>query len=382
MFISAHSAQMIVDEMCATIHHHINLIDRDGTILASTDPARTGQIHEGALRLLRTGGDVLILHKEDAPAGTREGINLPISLAGETVGVIGVTGPPEEIRTSAGIIKKMAEIMLIDRQRQEKDELIDRARDLFMEHWLFSEDVRQEELEIRGGLLGFDLSVPRTVVLLQTTAVQGQAHRVEDLQEMQRPQILRLIQQRMRGRPQDFCAAVHDQLLLLFWERPQAELRDDLRQICTDIQSFYPVRVQAGISSVSRDTMDIRRCYQEARTALTAAIRSGQALIPYDGLSLDLILQNIPRELIRDVRRAVFAGFSEAEKPAARQMLQTYFKYDGDLRRCAEETFVHRNTFQYRLDRFAQRTGRNPRRFRDLFLLYLAVWGSDGESPH
>lgn len=50
----------------------------------------------------------------------------------------------------------------------------------------------------------------------------------------------------------------------------------------------------------------------------------------------------------------------EAEELA--QTVALYFAEDGDVRRCAEKLFVHRNTFQYRMDTVKRKTGLDLRR--------------------
>ena len=45
MHITQKSAQNIVNEMKASIHRDINIMDENGVILASTDPARRGKLH-------------------------------------------------------------------------------------------------------------------------------------------------------------------------------------------------------------------------------------------------------------------------------------------------------------------------------------------------
>lgn len=112
MFIAEETARAIVSEMKSVTGRDINLMDGSGTILASTDPHRVGQRHAGAEQLLRTGQDKLVVRQDDSSAGTRRGVNLPIHMDGQTVGVIGITGPPEQVEPLGSVIKRMTEILL------------------------------------------------------------------------------------------------------------------------------------------------------------------------------------------------------------------------------------------------------------------------------
>ena len=43
------------------------------------------------------------------------------------------------------------------------------------------------------------------------------------------------------------------------------------------------------------------------------------------------------------------------------------------LKETADSLIIHRNTLQYQLDRIHEKTGMDPRRFRDAVVLYLSL---------
>ena len=52
-------------------------------------------------------------------------------------------------------------------------------------------------------------------------------------------------------------------------------------------------------------------------------------------------------------------------------MLRIYFSCDMSLKKNCEETFLHKNTIQYRLNQIHKKSGYNPREFQDAVRLYL-----------
>ena len=80
----------------------INLMDTKGIIVASSDPARVGSFHQGAMEAVRTGKMVNIT-KEQVPdySGAREGCNMPLRVNGAIIGVVGIRGDPPEIQALA-----------------------------------------------------------------------------------------------------------------------------------------------------------------------------------------------------------------------------------------------------------------------------------------
>lgn len=106
-------AQDIVARTMRIIDTNINVMDARGRIIGSGDRERIGELHEGALLVLSQGRVVDI---DDAVArhlhGVRQGINLPLRLEGEIVGVIGLTGEPENLRKYGELVCMTAEMML------------------------------------------------------------------------------------------------------------------------------------------------------------------------------------------------------------------------------------------------------------------------------
>ena len=83
--------------------------------------------------------------------------------------------------------------------------------------------------------------------------------------------------------------------------------------------------------------------------------------------------------LLRDLEETTFAECTPEETRDFKALLRIYFAQDGDLRRCAEVLYLHRNTVQYRLDRIRDKTGYDFRKPRDAFLLYLASQNDGNE---
>ena len=195
MFLSQQEAQSIVDQVKEAIGRDINIMDGDGRILASTNPARQGQLHPGAARVLQEGLSSLTVEADQS--GMQAGIILPVRLDGQTVGVIGITGPPSEVSAFGSVIKHLTELLVERVQAREQADLVERARELFVENWLFSREPDWAELEVRGRLLGFALEEPYTVALLRLPrpALSGS---VEDLGEMRSSLILGMLQARLR----------------------------------------------------------------------------------------------------------------------------------------------------------------------------------------
>lgn len=375
MLLSTQQASQILREMKSLVHHDINLIDTQGVIFASTNPARVGQFHPGALRILREGLSELNVRENDG-SGMQPGVNLPIYLDGQLEGVIGITGAPAEVGVFGGVMRRMLEIMLEDLRRKDLDSTVEQARALFLENWLFSAEPDWKELEQRGRLLEIDISQPYVLLRIQlfdVSAPDGSIPLLPD--ELHSASIVQAIQNELPARRGQCCAALRNQILVLLRQMPLSDTVLLAQRLCRVAGRGYPASVQAygGISS-SGSGAELRRCYLQASTACTLASRSSKGnVLYYDRVSLEFLLQSVPRLLRDDLRESVFTRCPAQDVPAYARLIRLFFGSGGDLNRCAAALGVHRNTVQYRLERLTQLTGYDLRRPGDAAILFLAV---------
>ncbi|PTY41313.1 CdaR family transcriptional regulator [Brachyspira hampsonii] len=118
MYIDNEIAQRLLDKIMKVIDYevNINIMNEYGEIIASGDKNRIGKIHLGALDVIKNVKSIDYFNSIDNDKeSSRPGINMPLMLSNELIGVVGVTGDPNEIKLIANIIKMTTE-MLIERE--------------------------------------------------------------------------------------------------------------------------------------------------------------------------------------------------------------------------------------------------------------------------
>lgn len=118
MYIDNEIAQRLLDKIMKVIDYevNINIMNEYGEIIASGDKERIGKIHLGALEVIKNSKSMNYFNFVDNDVeSSRPGINMPLIFNSELIGVVGVTGEPDEIKLIANIIKMTAE-MLIERE--------------------------------------------------------------------------------------------------------------------------------------------------------------------------------------------------------------------------------------------------------------------------
>ena len=87
------------------------------------------------------------------------------------------------------------------------------------------------------------------------------------------------------------------------------------------------------------------------------------------GLDLELILASVNSRNKKAFLEKTLDKLSSEDL----ELLRIYFSCDMSLKKNCEETFLHKNTIQYRLNQIHKKSGYNPREFQDAVRLYLAL---------
>ncbi len=369
MQISRHSAQQIVREIGHLVKQNINLMDETGHIIASTDPSRIGNFHQGAHRIIKNRLPELYITPEAETATVRRGINLPLEMDGNVVGVIGITGGYDEVFAYGQIVKKMTEILIRERWELDQRRLDDRVRSRFLEDWVLGTGLSNPQaLSDRGFALGIDIRSPRRVLVLSARNLTDYTGSLEG------QQLLEQVEDTVKG-----CAAMSPGTMILRNAARQILLvprRSDpdplamARQILDTVQARHQISMRVGIDGAAPD---VHTAYLQANRAWRIAAHGKQNMVSYQELGAELILDDVPTSRKAEYLRKVFPACTTARIREYVAILEAYFSAEGSLTAAAEALFIHKNTFQYRLRRLAEDTGLDVRKPSDAPTLYLAV---------
>lgn len=150
-----------------------------------------------------------------------------------------------------------------------------------------------------------------------------------------------------------------------------------LRQLehAVDDLAHQQVRLAVGVSTVHSTLREVPEAYHEARTArLGLGNRPGVVALPRLSVFEYLMLRDddTARRLIRPAHRH-FIQDDAGKGGALVQTLVEYAASDLNATIAAKRLHMHVNTMYYRLERIAERTGCDLRRFADVQELLIAV---------
>lgn len=342
-------AQDIVDRAMAILPHNVNVMDYLGIIIGSGDAQRLSSCHAGAQQVLATRQVVEI----DAGAasrlgGVKPGVNLPLMLDHQLVGVLGITGDPEQVRVYGELVKMTAE-MLMEQRRQQADLQWRQQRSEELLARLLWGDC-PDSLAEEARQLGLQPQLPRQALLLQASEPLSMEH----------PLIARL-----RARcPDSWCILRGPDLV--FWCRPSQRGLADLQWL----EHGWPL-LRIGVAEPAQDLAELRQCCAALRDLLDYAAQRcpTQRLLSLHELRLPVLFWRHRDDwLARDIAAPMQPLH---EHPQLLETLDRWLQHSGESQVCAEALGIHRNSLRYRLEKIAELTGCDPYRTADLLQLYL-----------
>ncbi|WP_158781756.1 CdaR family transcriptional regulator [Pantoea sp. BAV 3049] len=374
--LDARLAQEIVARTMQIIDSNVNVMDARGRIIGSGDRERIGEMHEGALLAL---SQARVVDIDEAVAkhlhGVRPGINLPMRIDGEIVGVIGLTGEPESLRHYGELVCMTAEMMLEQARLLHMLAQDSRLREELVLNLIRSDTLSPALMEW-AQRLRIDLNQPRVVAVVEVDS--GQLGVDSAMSELQQLQTLLTTPER-----DNLIAIVSLTEMVVLKPAFNAHGRfdaEDHRKRVELLQSRMKesghLRMRIALGNFFTGPGSIARSYRTAHTTMVV----GKQRMPeqrsyfYQDLVLPVLLDSLrggwqANELSRPLAKLK----SMDNNGLLRRTLISWFSNNVQPSATAKALYIHRNTLEYRLNRISELTGLNLSNFDDRLLLYVAL---------
>ena len=348
-------ANQIVNTLKSICEHDINFIDVNGKIYASTDKVRVGNYHSIGYQAAKTGKTIAV-EEENFGHGTKKGINMPVRFHGETIAVIGITGPPDEVKRYALLAQRITLLLLrehemdiMDRNRQSQvrfavlaltknqDIHQDFLTDIFQENNLDLNDTKWRTILIKPGN-----SLQQTDPSAMESAIIGTFEKIgQNLHTF--------------DYPREYLAIAQED-----------NLRHNMFHLRRLADRYGPL-IKIGIGSCQ--TLRRQHISCEAARITLASLEEDKNIACFDELDLQILLADTAPNVRSAYLEKALGGLSEEDL----NVLQAYYQSEMALKKTAETLYIHQNTLQYRLNRIRQICGYDPRNFKDAVILYIGL---------
>lgn len=371
--LSEQIAFNIVREVNLVIPMKINIMNADGIIIASSNPARIGQFHEAAYHIVSNKIDELTVRYDGEFEGTLKGINYSLKLQGLIVGVLGITGEYEEIAKDAQIIKRMTELLLENTYSVEQKQIRENVCNRYLAEWLHGEpkNINSEFVE-RGRLLGFDITIPRRIIVCSFYR-NGREIDLDSMQLIEQAE--KFLKKMVAGiDPLNLYYKSSSKLVSAVTAIKNESINALAIELKAQVEKRFDVKLAIGIDSMVEDYTNIQTALKRAQKANRACLPSKTRGIQfYDTLCMEVFTDEISELSRIEFIHRIFRGFSENEIKESIYLLDTFYDVEGSINNAADKLFVHKNTLQYRLKKIAERTGYDPRSVKNSSLFCIAI---------
>ncbi|WP_238948444.1 sugar diacid recognition domain-containing protein [Clostridium sp. YIM B02569] len=342
MTLSKTIAQKIVLEMMNVIPYNINVMDESGIIIGSGDSKRIGNLHEGARKAIDNQQINEVFEEDDR---MKPGVNEPIIINDKVIGVIGITGHPDEVRRFSKLVRVTA-VLLIEQSKA--DEEIQNKRlnmQKFYNELTHRKTKYDESFHQRAKSYGIDLTKKCRVIL-----VDGNIN----------SRSFKILYQKYSS-----YSEVDDNRIAFF-----VTSKDLYNGLLENLKTNKDVkRISIG---AMEDVAAISLESAELAMEFGAKIKSLSLVYSYDELRFFI-------KLSHDNKLPLISMMSNLDKAGNKleliQTIQAYIEENGDIGNVANRLNIHRNTLNYRLEKIKKLTGKNPKNLLELFeLLCGLIW--------
>lgn len=353
-------AQKFIDRTVGNLNFNINIMNEKGIIIASKDATRVGDFHQVAYNLLAGKMDSGVIKKEEEEKyiNTKAGVNMFIDYKNEHVGVICVTGNPDEVESFAELVKASMEIML-DYELQENDKRrMKNDTEQFIYYVLFEDNPEVNKAKNMAKNLGFAEELDRVVIIIKNES------------ELSNEKIIQKLQRAEGYKAQDLVGNARNDDIILFktlelnTENEEFNYKEGLESY---LSSFFkslpkivkPEELNIYIGTPQNRLEEYRHSFNKTCTLYGNARLRGGVYYLSEHL-MDYYRSTIKHEDYYNTFSVYLRIFDAAERMILSETVHTLNKNNYNVVSSAKELFIHRNTLVFRLNKYKRILGIDP----------------------
>lgn len=369
--VNQHWAQMVVKKIATIIKRNVQVVNKSGQIIATSNSERLGEIHHAALHSIQRNLPIEI-EEEDMNFWKVKtpGIILPFEYQESTYGALLIAGAPEEVRESSRLLKVTAEFIIeqeIERSVRFKSSL---SRTQMLSNILFNKDMTTHSYSHKQivDFLGLKNKVAVASISINTTSKSK----------------IRAIKSALNDwqlHDDDILELTPQELLFVFKANVnRGKTLEELKHFIENamLQEGFE-RTLITIGDFNSGIQGLIQSYNESQSLkkLVLSMNHSEGLYAYKDYELEIICQNI-RKHSPDEEASLIANYKKLVSFGGDKYLnetvEAYFKNHGKLVKTANDLFIHRNTLNYRIKKIHEITGWDPNTIDGIVLLRIAQY--------
>ncbi len=382
--LNAAWAAALIRRLGEHLEYNISIMDRDGIIIASRDPALIGIFHHVAYHLITAGSTVeSVAQGDERRPGVKPGIVLPIANQGEIVGVVGVNGDPKEIGPVGYAVKTSVEAMIeLELYKERTIRHLDK-KNLFLNYLLYEEDTPRAVVEGLAVKLGYKPELYRAPILLPLP------------EGMDANEALAMVKRSGAHAKQDISCVTPDGALLVFKTIPFSgngifsEYKEEATRFAAAAAAALGSGVGRGslrayISSFQANFTHYRAAYRQVLWLAERFSLRGLDSSPvfFQDHVQEYLASRVPRSELCNIFGATVELLPVEFGNGLHTSIEALCESAFNAKEAAARLGIHRNTLTARLERLREifgtdlRWDAHARAFLSLLTLYLQLPGA------
>ncbi|OLQ87042.1 XRE family transcriptional regulator [Vibrio panuliri] len=371
-------ARQIVERTMKIIPYSINVMDEFGRIIASGDPSRLRQRHEGSILAIAEQRVVAIDQATaDHLKGVKPGINLPIMSHDQVIGVIGISGEPDDVHQYGELVKMTAELILEQAELMSQVEWHKRHREELVMQLIQGASVNDSQIRVIAERLELDLTKPRIAAIVKVMPDEHSA----PLSLANLQQLVHLLEFPERDNLVGILSVSTNEVVVLKpieltnegWSLEKERKR--VTKLLKRVRQLGKFKIRIALGEYFADEEGLSKSYQTAKLTLSSVEEHQGEVFFYQNHRLPVLLSSLFEESWKaDQLREPFDLLVKNDpKRTLEKTLKEYFVQNCDAYQTCQKLHIHRNTLRYRLERIEEITSLNINKLDDKLHLYLAL---------
>ncbi|WP_371373754.1 CdaR family transcriptional regulator [Sporomusa aerivorans] len=371
MIISTEMAQKIVDHLMGIVNRNVNIMDCNGMIIASGQADRINTFHKGGKLAVDEHRVVEIYPDEiDSYTGALPGVMWPIDLTKRVVGVVGVTGKPQDVRPMANLIKTVTELIL-EREMFLADYGSENRIKEQLVTLLFTDnrDISKDDIVNLAEMVNYTFNLPRmvTVIRLEPKINDSAFVSLKNLlSDRIRECVSKAIKEATFFTAFDMVLFYKKDLCILksapdgFGSRKFNTFMSGVIDILKSVQP--PIKIKVGVGGWALNDSQLQHSYREALFALGYSSANTVCSIYEFDILLNYLFDNKCTSYdsclaLQELRH----NFDKVkDRYDMHKVLECLLANNLNISLTASQLFIHRNTLKFRLEKLKKIVGLEP----------------------
>ncbi|WP_373897859.1 CdaR family transcriptional regulator [Haloimpatiens sp. FM7315] len=350
--LTSQLAQDIVNKMMKVIPYNVNIMNSKGIIIGSGDKERIGKIHEGAVNAISLKKLVYIYEDN---GDVKKGVNMPIYFKDNIMGVIGISGNPDEVKHFASIVTVTSELLINQEYMFKEKRTREQIKDQLLYQWAFCNDPYNDDFIETANSLSIDINLPRCAL-----AISSLNHYSLNLDKL-----------KSYLTDKEYAIRLNSENIILL-------LLDDKLMLNYKIKNFQKELSNNAIITIGEKNDIIAKSVHEALRSLEI-IKNFGSLIDIQSYQINYYKDIIPLDALfkveykEEYKNLILKLKEEGKNSDLIKTLLCYIKHSGEMITISKELHIHRNSLNYRIEKIKNITGKDPKNYLDLLHLITGL---------